>query len=102
MCPHAWHVNYSWQGTNYRFSLNKHLGKKRDELSKSEADRVAEHIRTAIRSGTFNVQPQAHESKPTHQPMSFGDFSETWYYLREGHRWVLTFSNGKLNKIQAF
>ena len=31
-----------------------------------------------------------------------GDFSETWYYLREGHRWVLTFSNGKLNKIQAF
>ena len=31
-----------------------------------------------------------------------GNFSETWYYLRESHRWVLTFSNGKLNKIQAF
>jgi hypothetical protein len=31
-----------------------------------------------------------------------GDFSETWYYLRESHRWVLTFSNGKLGKIQAY
>jgi hypothetical protein len=31
-----------------------------------------------------------------------GDFSETWYYLKEGHRWVLTFSNGKLGNIKVF
>ena len=31
-----------------------------------------------------------------------GSLSETWYYLREGHRWVLTFTNGKVTKVQAF
>jgi len=28
--------------------------------------------------------------------------SETWYYLKDGHRWVLTFTNGKVTKVQAF
>jgi hypothetical protein len=28
--------------------------------------------------------------------------SETWFYLKEGHRWVLTFTNGKVTKVQAF
>jgi len=31
-----------------------------------------------------------------------GSLSETWYYLKEGHRWVLAFSNGKLSKVQTF
>ena len=31
-----------------------------------------------------------------------GSLSETWYYLKEGHRWVLTFTNGKVAKVQAF
>jgi len=31
-----------------------------------------------------------------------GSLSETWYYLKEGHRWVLTFTNGKVTKVQAF
>lgn len=31
-----------------------------------------------------------------------GAFSETWYYLKEGHRWVLTFVNGKVAKVQVF
>jgi hypothetical protein len=31
-----------------------------------------------------------------------GSLSETWYYLKEGHRWVLNFSNGKVSKVQAF
>jgi len=31
-----------------------------------------------------------------------GSMSETWYYLKEGHRWVLTFTNGKVTKVQAF
>jgi hypothetical protein len=29
-------------------------------------------------------------------------FRETWYYLRDGHRWVLHFLNGKLEQIQTF
>jgi hypothetical protein len=31
-----------------------------------------------------------------------GSLLETWYYLKEGHRWVLTFTNGKVTKVQAY
>ena len=31
-----------------------------------------------------------------------GSLSETWFYLKEGHRWVLSFTNGKVTKVQAF
>jgi hypothetical protein len=31
-----------------------------------------------------------------------GSLSETWYYLKEGHRWVLAFNNGKVSKVQTF
>ena len=31
-----------------------------------------------------------------------GTFSETWFYLRDGHRWVLTFVNGKVGKVQVY
>jgi len=47
--------------------------------------------------------------------MSFGDpeqkkindttdstFSETWFYLKDGHRWVLTFANGTVSKVQTY
>ena len=31
-----------------------------------------------------------------------GSLSETWYYLKAGHRWVINFTNGKVVKAQAF
>lgn len=31
-----------------------------------------------------------------------GTFSETWFYLKDGHRWVLTFVNGTVSKVQAY
>jgi hypothetical protein len=31
-----------------------------------------------------------------------GAFSETWYYMKEGHRWVVTFVNGKVATVQVF
>lgn len=31
-----------------------------------------------------------------------GSLSETWFYLEEGHRWVVTFTNGKVTKVQVF
>jgi hypothetical protein len=31
-----------------------------------------------------------------------GSLAETWYYLKDGHRWVLMFTNGKVTKVQAF
>jgi hypothetical protein len=27
---------------------------------------------------------------------------ETWYYLRDGHRWVVKFLNGKVEKVQVY
>ena len=29
-------------------------------------------------------------------------FHETWYYLKDGHRWVLHFVNGKMDQVQTF
>lgn len=29
-------------------------------------------------------------------------FKETWYYLKNGHRWILHFENGKVAQIQTF
>jgi hypothetical protein len=29
-------------------------------------------------------------------------FSETWFYLKDGHRWVLTFVNGTVSKVQVY
>jgi hypothetical protein len=31
-----------------------------------------------------------------------GTFGETWYYLKDGRRWVLKFTNGKISKVQAY
>jgi len=31
-----------------------------------------------------------------------GTFSETWYYMKDGTRWVLEFTNGKVAKIQKY
>jgi hypothetical protein len=31
-----------------------------------------------------------------------GPLSETWYYMKDGHRWVLDFLNGKLSKIRKY
>jgi hypothetical protein len=31
-----------------------------------------------------------------------GTFSETWYYMKNGTRWVLEFTNGKVTKIEKY
>jgi hypothetical protein len=31
-----------------------------------------------------------------------GKLSETWFYMKDGHRWVVDFLNGKVSKIQKF
>jgi len=30
------------------------------------------------------------------------DLSETWFYMKDGHRWVVNFSTGKVSKVQKF
>lgn len=33
---------------------------------------------------------------------SNGNLSESWFYMKDGHRWVVDFSNGKVSKVQKF
>lgn len=33
---------------------------------------------------------------------STAGLSETWYYLKDGHRWVLDFTDGKVSKIRIY
>ena len=75
-----------------------------------EAKAFAPEIQSAIASKTV-VEGMTYEMVQ----MSFGDpeqkkindttdgtFSETWFYLKNGHRWVLTFVNGTVGKVQVY
>lgn len=75
-----------------------------------EAKAFPQEIRTAIASKTV-VEGMTYQMVQ----MSFGDpeqkkindttdstFSETWFYLKDGHRWVLTFVNGTVSKVQVY
>lgn len=31
-----------------------------------------------------------------------GQFEETWYYMKEGHRWIVDFVNGKVGRVQVY
>jgi len=62
-CPHAWYFSFTLRGQTYRFSLDRHLGRKL--TSRTEAEAEAEKIRVAIRAGTFRSgdefsEPTAH------------------------------------------
>ncbi|HJO37168.1 MAG TPA: tyrosine-type recombinase/integrase [Vicinamibacterales bacterium] len=48
-CSHGWYVNFQWDGTHYRFSLDRQLG--RHIESKTEAKSEADRLRSAIREG---------------------------------------------------
>lgn len=64
-CPHGWHFNFKVRGgRSYRFSLDKHLGQHVD--SKSDAEKVADNIRIAIREGRFG-QPAARQDMTLRQ-----------------------------------
>ena len=53
-CPHPWHFSYKWDGTHYRFSLDRHLGRRVE--SKTEAKAEAERLKGEIRAGRFGPQ----------------------------------------------
>ena len=59
-CPHAWHFALAFNGRRYRMPLYKVAGKApTDEISKSEAERIATRLRTQIWAGTLAVTPEA-------------------------------------------
>jgi hypothetical protein len=75
-CPHPWHFNFSWLGTPYRFSLKRCVG--RDITSKTEAEALAEKIRTEIRAGTFDATKAGATTRVQHTPpdvVSFETFA---------------------------
>ena len=78
--------------------------------SEVSAKAFTTEIRTAIAAKTV-VEGMTYQMVQ----MSFGDpeqkkindttdstFSETWFYLKNGHRWVITFVNGTVNKVQVY
>lgn len=62
-CPHPWHLNYRWRKRDYRFSLDRYAG--RHIEMKSEAEALADTIRSEIRSGTFGKVKDIASPEPT-------------------------------------
>ncbi len=61
-CRHPWHFSFKWQGTHYRFSLDRQLG--RHVAGRTQADAESERLRTEIRAGRFR-QPAAPAQEPS-------------------------------------
>jgi integrase len=106
-CKHPWYFNYQWKGTSYRFHLNRHLGRKRGNLAKSEADRVAEEIRIAIRKGSWNAAETetADESRSTgttQAALTFEEFAEYWKRLKGCQLVRPEDNNSRIRTIRAF
>src|SRR5207244_12492442 len=74
-CPHPWHLNFRWKGKDHRFSLDRYAVRRVE--SKSEAEALAERIRTEIGGGRLG------ESEPSPDPPATTDLpyeplGETW------------------------
>jgi hypothetical protein len=50
-CSHPWHFNFKWKDQHYRFSLDRHAQKHIE--SKTDAEALADELRTQIRAGRF-------------------------------------------------
>lgn len=78
-CAHPWHFNFRWKGRDYRFSLERHRGRRIE--SKTEAESLADQIKTDIRAGRFQVRAEVASAesppeKPADVAMSFERFGE--------------------------
>lgn len=71
---------------------------------------IAPEYREAIRSGDVVVgmtyqMVLTSMGEPDQKKVEEGSddsLRETWYYLKDGHRWVVRFVNGKVAKVQVF
>jgi integrase len=78
-CNHAWHFAFCWKGKHYRFSLDRYTGKRVE--GKTEAVRLAEHLRGQIRDGTFSLPVSVSgdsPSAPDAGELSFEAFGEVF------------------------
>jgi integrase len=100
-CPHPWHFNFAWKGRAYRFSLDRHVG--RHVESRSDAEALADQLRTAIRSGEFGAS-RADVGVPGPGPdiLTFREFAELWAQ-RRGYQLARPRDNDyRLKLINAF
>jgi integrase len=81
-CPHGWHFNFTWQGTIYRFSLDKMLGPKlgREIRLKHEAVTIADELREAIRANRL-IEYCAPPAPPPPAAIiaTFAEYGSTWF-----------------------
>jgi integrase len=98
-CSHAWHFSFRWRARAYRFSLDRYAGHHVE--SRSEADALADQIRTAIRDGTFNSGSP--EAVPAAAPtMTFCQLSDLWS-SRYGYQLASARNDGyRLRQITTF
>jgi integrase len=107
-CPHAFYLWWQWQGTRYRFSLDKHFGRHIRSLGEARYEAVT--IRRAIQEGRFVFgSPAAAVAKgaeissvEVQGPMPFRAFADAWL-AREGKRLVASRDHRyRLGRICAF
>jgi integrase len=101
-CEHPWHFDYKWNGERYRFTLDRKIGRlakdakgkwHRDRgslgdriTSKTVAAQEQERLRTAIRTGAIQQQP---DTRPQRETLTLAQLMATYRtnYL-EVHRAV--------------
>ena len=100
-CKHGWHFNYKLRGgPSFRFSLDAELNK--HVANKTEAEREAETIRSAIREGTFRRRREVVAAPPTptaSDAVTLKAFGET-FMERAGK--ATGNNRACLNKLTAF
>ncbi len=75
-----------------------------DETKMPAADQTAIENHTVINGMTYEMVLLSFGDPDQKRVESSTDstFKETWYYLKNGHRWILHFENGKVAQVQTF
>ncbi len=77
-CPHGWHFSFQWRTKQYRLSLDRETGRR--ITSKTEAEREADRLRTAIRGGRYPGPRLAPDTPPQVEidDLSFEEFGRVF------------------------
>jgi hypothetical protein len=99
-CPHPWHFNFKWNGEHYRFSLDREVG--HPITSKTDAEKEADRIRTAIREGRFRQQHVVELVARSANTLTFRQFAEIWKAKRGGELVRPKDNDYRIEKVKAF
>jgi integrase len=99
-CPHPWHFNFKWNGEHYRFSLDREVG--HPITSKTDAEKEADRIRTAIREGRFRQQHVVELVARSADTLTFRQFAEIWKAKRGGELVRPKDNDYRIEKVKAF